>query len=90
MRRVPVAGLAIRTKRLPVINMTGCLLNSSNLYSADYEPWNGTLTITFRSGAVYEYYGVPAAVWEGLLRAGSPGRFHHAQIKNHYSYRRIV
>lgn len=70
--------------------MTGYLLNSSNLYSADYEPWRGTFTIAFRSGGVYEYYGVPASVYAGLLRADSPGRFHHQYIKHHYSYRHLA
>ena len=70
--------------------MPGYLIDSSNLCAVDYEPWRGTLPITFRSGSVYEYYGVPAAVCEGLLAADSPGCFHHQHIKNHYSYRRIA
>jgi hypothetical protein len=56
----------------------------------DYEPWSGTLTITFRSGAVYEYYGVPPSVCDGLLAAESPGRFHHTHIKYNYSHKRIL
>lgn len=71
-------------------HMPGYLVASSNLYGVDYEPWSGTLTITFRSGSVYEYYGVPASVCKGLLRADSPGRYHHEHIKNKYSYRRII
>ena len=73
-----------------MIYMPGYLVDSSNLHAVDYEPWNGTLTITFRSGSVYEYYGVPAPVCDGLLAADSPGRYHHAHIKNHYSYQRIA
>lgn len=72
-----------------MINMPGYLVTSSNLYGVDYEPWSGTLTITFRDGSVYEYYNVPATVFEGLVAVGSPGRFHHEHIKNNYSYKRI-
>jgi hypothetical protein len=70
--------------------MAGYLVSSSNLYGVDYEPWSGTLTITFRSGAVYEYYGVPPSVCDGLLAAESPGRFHHTHIKYNYSHKRIL
>lgn len=73
-----------------MIYMPGYLVVSSNLYGVDYEPWNETLTITFRSGSVYEYYGVPAPVFDGLVAADSPGRFHHQHIKNNYFYRRIL
>jgi hypothetical protein len=82
-------GIAIRKTRLPVKYMPDYLVASSNLYGVDYEPWSGTLTITFHSGSVYEYYGVPTSVCNGLLTADSPGRFHHENIKNNYSYRRI-
>ena len=70
--------------------MPSYLVISSNLHGVDYEPWSATLTITFLSGWVYEYYGVPASVVEGLIRADSPGRYHHEHIKNHYSYQRIA
>jgi len=70
--------------------MTMTLVVSSNLHGVDYEPWSETLTITFRNGSVYEYYGVPATVCNGLLDADSPGRFHHEHIKNHYSCKRIL
>lgn len=73
-----------------MINMPGYLVASSNLHGVDYEPWSGTLTITFCNGSIYEYYDVPASVFEGLLATDSPGRFHHARIKNNYSYRRIL
>ena len=70
--------------------MPGYLVASSNLYGVDYEPWSGTLTITFYSRSVYEYYDVPASVCEGLLATDSPGRFHHEQIKYNCSYKRIL
>jgi len=65
-------------------------LNSSNLHAMDYEPWSHTLTIAFHNGSVYEYYHVPGHIFKGLLEADSPGRFHHENIKNNYSYQRIL
>src|ERR1035441_6781748 len=83
-------GVAIRTTRLPTINMTGYIVNSSNLYAVDYEPWSGTLTITFRSGSVYEYYGVPPSVFDCLLAAESPGRVYTSHLQSNYSHKRIL
>jgi hypothetical protein len=65
------------------------LLNSSNLYSADYDPWSGTLTIVFHGGRVYEYYGVPHREFAGLVNAGSHGKYFHAHIKNYYPFQRL-
>jgi len=64
-------------------------LRSSNLVSASYEVWSGTLTIEFHSGAVYEYADVPPVVYDRLISNQSPGSFHHQHISNRYSFRRI-
>ena len=89
-RAAGAGGSAIRKTGVPMINTTGYLLASSILLSVNYEPWSKTLTITFRSGSVYEYYGVSATMFEGLRAADSPGRFHHEYINNNYSYKRIL
>lgn len=44
---------------------------SSNIDSVGYE--NRILHIRFRSGDLYEYYGVPQSVYLGLLSASSVG-----------------
>ena len=47
------------------------------------------LTVTFaQSGASYTYAGVPAAVAQGLVDAGSKGRYFNQAIKGAYSYRK--
>ena len=66
------------------------LVNSSNLVAVDYDSWQGTLTIEFHGGRVYEFYQVPAAVAQGLLAADSHGRYFHEYIKGSYSYQRIA
>lgn len=63
-------------------------VQSSDLRAVDYD-WSGTLTIAFHSGGVYEYYDVPFAEYDGLMRASSPGKYFHAFIKKRYAYRRI-
>lgn len=62
-------------------------VSSSNLAAVGYEA--GTLRILFNSGSIYDYYGVPESVYNGLMRASSKGNYHADFIKNSYQYRRI-
>lgn len=64
-------------------------VKSSNLRAVDYNPSTHMLTVWFRNGTVYEYYGVLQSVFDGLLSATSKGRFHHRYIRYSYRYRRI-
>lgn len=59
---------------------------SSNIASVGYEDSNRTLEIEFHSGAVYQYFDVPGAVFDGLMAAASKGGFFHAQIRGTYRY----
>lgn len=70
--------------------MLATALQSSNLNSASYGVWDATLTIEFRSGAVYAYYNVPPEIYDQLITATSPGRYHHRYIKHEFRYRRLV
>ncbi|HIX25739.1 MAG TPA: KTSC domain-containing protein [Candidatus Lachnoclostridium avicola] len=62
-------------------------VSSSNLHSIGWE--NGILHIRFQSGSLYEYIGVPASIYNGLLEARSHGRFFSDYIKNQYAYKKI-
>jgi hypothetical protein len=53
----------------------------------DYEYKSETLTITFQDGNVYEYFGVPKAVYVKLVNADSIGRFARRHIFSTYIYR---
>lgn len=64
-------------------------VSSSNLRSVGYNESTNTLEIEFNSGGVYQYYGVPLAVYHGLMNAGSPGKYFHAHIKDVYRYTKI-
>lgn len=59
-------------------------LNSSAILAVDYEFRSQVLTIQFTSGGVYAFYGVPAAVFQGLVSASSPGRYYNHYIRGRY------
>jgi hypothetical protein len=43
-----------------------------------------TLEIAFNNGNVYQYFDVPEAVYDELMRAESIGKFLNANIKDNY------
>ena len=54
-----------------------------------YDDAANTLEVEFRSGAIYQYYGVPQNMYEQLLQAPSKGQFINTYIKNAYAYSRV-
>lgn len=64
-------------------------VESSNLRSVGYDAEHEILEIEFKSGSVYQYYNVPAAVYAGLLSASSKGQYHSQSIKDKYRYRQV-
>lgn len=59
-------------------------LNSSAILGADYDFWSQVLTIQFTSGGVYDFHGVPVAVFHGLISASSPGTYYNHHIRGRY------
>jgi len=59
---------------------------SSNLVSAGYDPVTKELDIEFKGGTVYRYSDVPEHIYQGLISAPSAGSYHHANIKNSFSF----
>ena len=57
-------------------------VDSSNLSAIGYDYDTATLRIDFLKGRSYEYYAVPAELYEGLLSAGSKGQYLNTFIKN--------
>jgi lysyl-tRNA synthetase class 2 len=49
-----------------------------------------TLDLTFRHGARYRYFTVPAAVVEGLLAAPSKGTYFNRHIRAHFRFQRLA
>jgi len=49
-------------------------VESSTLVSVGYDSTSATLEIEFRTG-IYQYFGVPSEIHEGLMSAGSKGSY---------------
>ncbi len=57
--------------------------NSSAIKRAEYDERTRRLTIWFPKGA-YDFCGVPANVWGGLLSASSKGTYYNDYIADRY------
>jgi hypothetical protein len=70
-------------------DMTMRPVESSSLRRVGYNPANRTLRIEFKEVGVWEYLQVPPSEYEGLMKAGSIGRYFHAHIRNRFQSRKI-
>jgi hypothetical protein len=61
-------------------------VDSSMLASAGYDPERRTLVVLFNSGRAYEYYDVPAEVYQELLAADSKGGYMNENVIGTYAY----
>ncbi|MBW1715313.1 MAG: KTSC domain-containing protein [Deltaproteobacteria bacterium] len=64
-------------------------VDSSNLARIRYDENTMTLEIEFKGGRVYQYFDVPAQVFEELRSVDSHGKFFNEHIKGHYRYARV-
>jgi len=86
------AALHPQRTRLPpeeITEMERELVSSSTIVSVGYDQQSETLEIEFKGGMVYQYYNVPARIYEQLMESGSKGQFHSANIKNAFPYSRV-
>ncbi len=64
-------------------------LRSSAISRVEYNKATATMSIWFvQSGGPYDYYRVPEAVYEGILRARSAGTYYNDYIRDRYSSNR--
>lgn len=64
-------------------------VDSSNIASIGFDEDSSTLEIEFHSGAVYQYFDVPFAVYDGLMEAASKGQYLAQFIKGKYRYVKV-
>jgi len=64
-------------------------VESTTLAAIGYDENRALLRLEFRSRAVYDYFGVPAAVHEALLRAPSIGVCFNDVIRGCFAYCRV-
>jgi hypothetical protein len=62
---------------------------SSNIREAGFDPSSNTLELMFSDGRVYQYFDVPAEVYDRLVNATSPGRFFHQEVRGTYRFARM-
>jgi len=66
-------------------------VSSSAMRSVGYDADRQILEIEFPNGDVYQYYGIPPDVFDGLIQAESHGRFFHECIRGqNYRYERVL
>jgi hypothetical protein len=54
-----------------------------------YKPESEILKVTFISGSVYEYTGVPEQLYRQLLASRSKGKFLNENIKGKYPFKKV-
>jgi hypothetical protein len=62
---------------------------SRSVRSLGYDPEQKVLEVEWRSGAVYRYFEVPAAVAQWLERVRSKGAFLNRLVKESYRYEQV-
>jgi len=61
-------------------------VESTTLATVAYDKAHELLQLEFRSGAIYQYFGVAAAVHEELLGAPSKGSYFNRFIRGRFPY----
>ncbi len=64
-------------------------VTSSHLQSVGYDPASRILEVEFTNGSIYQYTGVPAAIYQELMAAPSHGTYFAQYIRTRYPYKRI-
>lgn len=64
-------------------------VNSSNIDAAGFDPIQNKMVVKFKSGAYYEYLGVPELVYQHFKAAQSKGTFFSQNIRNNYNCSQI-
>jgi len=63
---------------------------SSVVARYSYDPASATLRIVYVSGMVYDYLGVPQAVYNRMKSTTSKGAFLNLHIKGKYDFVRVA
>ena len=66
--------------------MNAAAVESSTLATIAYDSTYDLLQLEFCSRAIYHYFGVPAAVYQALLRAPSKGSCFNQLIRGRFPY----
>ena len=64
-------------------------VDSEMLQYVGYNAKQKILEVVFNSGERYQYFDVPASVYDELMSAESIGQYMHRHIIGHYDYQRV-
>lgn len=64
-------------------------VQSSSVGEIGYNPVEQKLEVQFRSGKVYQYFGVPQTAFLAFIASESEGRFFNEQIRDVYQHVQI-
>ena len=64
-------------------------VDSEMLQYVGYDAKQKILEVVFNSGERYQYFDVPASVYDELMSAESIGQYMHRHIIGHYDYQRV-
>jgi KTSC domain len=70
--------------------MRAAIVESTTLATVFYDDARELLQLEFCSGAVYQYFHVPAAVHQLLMDASSKGRYFNQAIRGRFRYHRMT
>lgn len=84
-----VSGQDHRLRSMVYIKMERNLITSSTLRAVGFDDAHNILEAEFASGLIYQYFGVPQRIYNGLLSAPSKGRYFNLHIRDCYPTRKI-
>lgn len=64
-------------------------VDSTNLYSIDYDVESMILEIEFLKGGIYRYFNVPLKVYNALMAANSHGSYFSRNIRDKYDFKKL-
>ncbi len=56
----------------------------TQLFDVAYDSDSATLCVEFQTGAMYEYYGVPAPIANELMMTSARFTYYNSNIRNNY------
>ncbi len=69
--------------------MNRTAVSSTNIRSIGYDPKSQTLEVEFNSGRLYQYTGVPEALFERFMKAPSKGKFFAQYVRDRFRTRKL-
>jgi len=59
-------------------------VDSSMIAAIGYDAETQTVEVEFKRGAIWQYEGVPAPVYQAMMESESIGKYFNAEIKGQY------